>query len=107
MKKRIENVLKKLGIKEELEGFKILAAEIEKVVEHRGVIGIGEVVQSVACETNMRTQRLMKCTRIALDCVDTSSSCFERYVGFLPITNMTFVQNVAINLLKEDKAWRI
>lgn len=34
-------------------------------------------------------------------------AAFKRYVDFHPITNVTFVQNVAISILKEDKEWEM
>ena len=43
----------------------------------------------------------------ALKCVDDEGTAFKRYVDFHPITNVTFVQNVAISILKEDKEWEM
>ena len=50
---------------------------------------------------------LAKRVRDALKCVDDEGAAFKRYVGFHPITNVTFVQNVAISILKEDKEWEM
>lgn len=105
MRNRIENILRKMGIPEEMPGFKILANEIEETVYYKGVIGINEVAQRVAGMSEIKTDTLAKRVREALKCVNDESAAFKRYVGFHPITNVTFVQNVAINILKEDGEW--
>lgn len=107
MRSRIENILKKMGIPEEMSGFNILASEIEEVVCYKGAIGINEVAQRVAGILEIKTDVFARRVRDALKCVDDESAAFGRYVGFHPITNVTFVQNVAISILKEDKEWEM
>lgn len=107
MRSRIENILKKMGIPEEMPGFRILTSEIEELVYYKGAIGINEVAQRVAGISEIKTDTLAKRVRDALKCVDDEGAAFRRYVGFHPITNVTFVQNVAISILKEDKEWEM